>query len=40
MQEARENIDLAKLQIEENEENVRHNVYEAYKKSLKRQTRR
>ncbi|WP_330746571.1 TolC family protein [Chryseobacterium sp. CP-77] len=32
MQEARENIDLAKLQIEENEENVRHNVYEAYKK--------
>lgn len=32
IQEARENIDLAKLQIEENEENVRHNVYEAYKK--------
>jgi len=32
MQEAQENIDLAKLQIEENEENVRHNVYEAYKK--------
>ncbi|MEN5307530.1 TolC family protein [Chryseobacterium cucumeris] len=32
MQEARENIDLAKIQIEENEENVRHNVYEAYKK--------
>ncbi|WP_433985461.1 TolC family protein [Chryseobacterium sp. RRHN12] len=32
MQEARENIDLAKLQIEENEENIRHNVYEAYKK--------
>ncbi|WP_227944311.1 TolC family protein [Chryseobacterium sp. X308] len=32
MQEARENIYLAKLQIEENEENVRHNVYEAYKK--------
>ncbi|WP_228432095.1 TolC family protein [Chryseobacterium shigense] len=32
MQEARENIDLAKLQIEENDENVRHNVYEAYKK--------
>jgi len=32
MQEARENIDLAKLQIEENEENVRHTVYEAYKK--------
>lgn len=32
MQEARENIDLAKLQIEENEEKVRHNVYEAYKK--------
>ncbi|AZA89625.1 TolC family protein [Chryseobacterium nakagawai] len=32
MQEARENIDLAKLQIEENEEKVRHTVYEAYKK--------
>ncbi|MGE8552629.1 MAG: TolC family protein [Chryseobacterium jejuense] len=32
MQEARENIDLAKLQIEENEEKVRHHVYEAYKK--------
>ncbi|MCS3870068.1 outer membrane protein TolC [Chryseobacterium ginsenosidimutans] len=32
MQEAKENIDLAKLQIEENEENIRHNVYEAYKK--------
>ncbi|SEH33282.1 TolC family protein [Chryseobacterium culicis] len=32
MQEARENINLAHLQIEENEENVRHNVYEAYKK--------
>lgn len=32
MQEARENIDLAKLQIEENEEKVKHNVYEAYKK--------
>ncbi len=32
MQKARENIDLAKLQIEENEEKVRHNVYEAYKK--------
>ncbi|WP_426478794.1 TolC family protein [Chryseobacterium sp. CBSDS_008] len=32
MQEARENIDLARLQIEENEENVRHSVYEAYKK--------
>lgn len=32
MQEARENIDLAKLQIEENDEKVRHNVYEAYKK--------
>ncbi|MDQ0781984.1 outer membrane protein TolC [Chryseobacterium sp. W4I1] len=32
MQEARENIDLAKLQIEENEEKVRHSVYEAYKK--------
>ncbi len=32
MQEARENIDLAKLQIEENEEKIRHQVYEAYKK--------
>ncbi|WP_238707396.1 TolC family protein [Chryseobacterium viscerum] len=32
MQEARENVDLAKLQIEENEEKIRHNVYEAYKK--------
>lgn len=32
MQEAKENIDLARLQIEENDENVRHNVYEAYKK--------
>ncbi len=32
MQEAGENIDLAKLQIEENEEKVKHNVYEAYKK--------
>lgn len=32
MQEAKENIDLAKLQIEENEENIRHSVYEAYKK--------
>lgn len=32
MQEARENIDLARLQIEENEEKIRHNVYEAYKK--------
>ncbi|KMQ64957.1 membrane protein [Chryseobacterium angstadtii] len=32
MQEARENIDLAKLQIEENDETVRHLVYEAYKK--------
>ncbi len=32
MQEARENIDLAKLKIEENEENIRHNVYQAYKK--------
>lgn len=32
MQEARENIDLAKLQIEENEEKIRHTVYEAYKK--------
>ncbi|KMQ67252.1 membrane protein [Chryseobacterium sp. FH2] len=32
MQEAKENINLAKLQIEENEENIRHSVYEAYKK--------
>lgn len=32
MQEAKENISLAKLQIEENEENIRHDVYEAYKK--------
>lgn len=32
MQEAKENIDLAKLQIEENEEKIRHSVYEAYKK--------
>lgn len=32
MQEAKENIDLAKLQIEENEENLKHTVYEAYKK--------
>lgn len=32
MQEAKENIALAKLQIEENDENIRHNVYEAYKK--------
>lgn len=32
MQEAKENINLAKLQIEENDENIRHNVYEAYKK--------
>lgn len=32
MQEAKENIDLAKLQIEENDEKIRHNVYEAYKK--------
>ncbi len=32
MQQARENIDLAKLQIEENEEKIRHSVYEAYKK--------
>jgi len=32
MQEAKENIDLAKLQIGENEENIRHKVYEAYKK--------
>nr|WP_276590674.1 MULTISPECIES: TolC family protein [unclassified Chryseobacterium] len=32
MQESKENINLAKLQIEENEENIRHNVYEAYKK--------
>ncbi|WP_228728504.1 TolC family protein [Chryseobacterium endalhagicum] len=32
MQEARENIDLARLQIEENDEKIRHSVYEAYKK--------
>ncbi len=32
MQEAKENIDLARLQIEENKENLRHDVYEAYKK--------
>ncbi|AZA83882.1 TolC family protein [Chryseobacterium lactis] len=32
MQEAKENINLAKLQIEENEEKIRHNVFEAYKK--------
>lgn len=32
MQEAKENINLAKLQIEENDEKIRHNVYEAYKK--------
>ena len=32
MQEAKENIDLAKLQIEENDEKIKHNVYEAYKK--------
>lgn len=32
MHEAKENIELAKLQIEENEENVIHDVYEAYKK--------
>jgi len=32
VQEAKENIDLAKLQIGENEENIRHKVYEAYKK--------
>lgn len=32
MQEAKENIDMAKLQIEENEEKIRHSVYEAYKK--------
>jgi outer membrane protein TolC len=32
MQEARENIDLAKLQIEEKEEGLKHTVYEAYKK--------
>lgn len=32
MQEAKENIDLAKLQIEENEDHVRHQVYEAFKK--------
>jgi outer membrane protein TolC len=36
MQEAKENIDLAKLQIEENEEKIRHNVYEAYKSLKKR----
>ncbi|WP_228439952.1 TolC family protein [Chryseobacterium phocaeense] len=32
MQEARENIHLARLQIEENEESIRHTVYEAFKK--------
>lgn len=32
MHEAKENIELAKLEIEENEENVTHDVYEAYKK--------
>ncbi|MBK1896887.1 TolC family protein [Chryseobacterium sp. YIM B02567] len=32
MQEAKENIDLAKLQIEEKEEGLKHSVYEAYKK--------
>lgn len=32
MQEAKENIDLAKLQIEEKEEGLKHAVYEAYKK--------
>ncbi|MCQ9633757.1 TolC family protein [Chryseobacterium sp. WG23] len=32
MQETKENIDLAKLQIEENDEKIRHSVYEAYKK--------
>jgi len=32
MQEAKEEIHLAKLQIEENEEDLRHKVYEAYKK--------
>lgn len=32
MQEARENIDLARLQIEENDEKIRHQVFEAYKK--------
>ncbi|MCL8538250.1 TolC family protein [Chryseobacterium gallinarum] len=32
MQEARENIDLARLQVEENEEKIRHSVYEAYKR--------
>lgn len=32
MQEAKENITLAQLQIEENEENIRHEVYEAFKK--------
>lgn len=32
MQEARENIDLAKLQMEEKEEDVKHHVFEAYKR--------
>lgn len=32
MHEAKEYIELAKLEIEENEENVTHEVYEAYKK--------
>jgi len=32
MQEAKENVDLAKLQIEEKEESLKHSVYEAYKK--------
>ncbi|MDH6253991.1 outer membrane protein TolC [Chryseobacterium sp. H1D6B] len=32
MQEAKENIDLAKLQIEEKEEDLKHDVYQAYKK--------
>jgi outer membrane protein TolC len=32
MQEAKENITIARLQIEENEENIRHEVYEAFKR--------
>jgi outer membrane protein TolC len=32
MQEAKENIDLAKLQIEQKEEDLKHDVYQAYKK--------
>ncbi|ASK29517.1 hypothetical protein CEY12_05080 [Chryseobacterium sp. T16E-39] len=32
MQEARENIALARLQIDEKEESLKHSVYEAYKK--------